>query len=79
MKTKHHMSVNIEGLLKQYKRKKITFFEDDNGKRLSDSEARAEISRLLSLGHKLIPTSKECEGFDPFGGGCPGHLVEDDD
>lgn len=76
MKTIKHMSVSIEGLLNNFKRKKITFLEDDNGRRLSDSEARTEIARLKALGHKLIPCA-ECEGFDPFGRGCPGHPMKE--
>jgi hypothetical protein len=74
---KFHMSVNIEGLLRNYKRRKINIMEDDNGNKLTDAEARAEIARLQSLGHKLMPTA-ECEGFDPFGGGCPGHPIDGD-
>lgn len=72
------MSVNIAGLLRNYHRKKINIMEDDNGRTLSDTEARAEIARLQALGHKLMPCST-CEGFDPFGGGCPGHPVPDDE
>jgi hypothetical protein len=79
MRQKRHISVNIEGLLRNYKRKKITFLEDDNGKRLSDSEARMEIAKLQALGHKLIGCGDDCEGFDPFGGGCPGHNIPDDE
>lgn len=76
MRIKKHMSVSINGLLKNYDRKRINFLEDDNGRRLSDSEARDEIARLQERGHKLIPCGK-CEGFDPFGGGCPGHPMEE--
>lgn len=72
-----HMSVNLEGLLRNYKRRKINIMEDDNGKKLSDAEARAEIARLQALGHKLMSCSSDCEGFDPFGGGCPGHQITD--
>ena len=78
MRMKRHMSVNIEGLLRNYKRRKINILEDDNGRTLSDAAARAEIARLQALGHKLIPCS-DCEGFDPFGGGCPGHPMTDDE
>lgn len=39
-------------------------------------EVRAEIAELQAKGHKLIG-SDGCEVFDPFGGGCPGHKVED--
>jgi len=68
MKTKRHMSVNIEGMLRNYKGKKINFVDDDNGNRMTDKEARAEIAKLQALGHKLMPTAT-CEGFDPFGKG----------
>ena len=69
---KKHMSVNIEGLLRNSRGRKINILEDDNGRTLTDKQARAEIARLQKLGHKLIPCG-DCEGFDPFGGGCPGH------
>jgi hypothetical protein len=77
MREKRHMCTNIEGLLRNYKRKKINFITDDRGFTMSDKRARAEIAKLQALGHKLIP-SGDCEGFDPFGGGCPGHPIEDD-
>ena len=76
--TKRHMSVNIECLLRIYQRKKITFMQDNDGNRMSDKQARIEIAKLQSLGHKLIPTAN-CEGFDPFGGGCPGHPLFSED
>jgi hypothetical protein len=78
MRTKRHMSTNIEGLLRNMKGRKINFIDDDNGRTMSDTEARAEIAKLQAKGHKLIP-SGDCEGFDPFGGGCPGHPIEDDE
>ncbi len=76
MRSIHHLSTNIEGLLRNMKGKKINFFDDDNGNPMTDKEARTEITRLQSLGHKLIG-SDNCEGFDPFGGGCPGHEVKE--
>jgi len=74
MRQTRHMSTNIEGLLRNMKGKKIKFIEDDDGNTLSNKEARKEIAELQAKGHKLIP-SGECEGFDPFGGGCPGHPI----
>ncbi len=71
----HHMSINLAGLLRNYKGKKINVMEDDNGKTLSDKEARNYIAELQAKGHKLMSCSNECEGFDPFGGGCPGHEI----
>lgn len=73
--TCYHISTNIEGLLQNCKHKKINFMVDDNGRPMTDKEARAEIARLQKLGHKLIGPAN-CEGFDPFGGGCPGHEKE---
>ena len=78
MRTKHHMSVNLQGLLDHHKGKKIRIMEDDNGRIMSDREARNEIGKLLALGHKLMPCG-QCEGFDPFGGGCPGHPIKEID
>ncbi|WP_282638062.1 hypothetical protein [Sphingobacterium thalpophilum] len=75
-KFRRHVSVNLIGLIENYKGRKITFFEDDAGNKLSDKQAREEIQKHLDLGHKMLPIG-ECEGFDPFGGGCPGHKIED--
>lgn len=77
-KNTHHMSVNLEGLLRNYKRKKINIMTDDNGRELSDAEARLHIHNLMAQGHKLMCCSNNCEGFDPFEKGCPGHPVPDD-
>lgn len=75
MKTvKHHLSTNIEGLLRNCKRKKINFLEDGNGNVLSDLEARSILAEFQKKGYKLIPND-ECEGFDPYGSGCPGHEI----
>ena len=71
------MSVNIEGLLRNCKRRKITFMIHDDGSQMTDSEARAYIAECQAKGWRLLPTAN-CEGFDPFGKGCPGHPINDD-
>jgi len=76
MRTIRHASCNIEGLLRNYKGKKINFLDGDDGRALSDAEARQGLAEMQALGHKLIGN---CEGFDPFGGGCPGHPVIEDE
>ncbi|WP_428067365.1 hypothetical protein [Chryseobacterium gambrini] len=79
MTVKHHMSINLEGILRNFKGKKITIFQDENGKFVPDSEVRKEIAELQAKGHKLMSCSPdECEGFDPFGGGCPGHPITEE-
>ena len=72
------MGCNIDGLLRNTKGKKITFLEDDNGRQLSDKEARQFLDECKGKGWKLFGSS-ECEGFDPFGGGCPGHEIIEDE
>lgn len=77
MKTRYHLSVNIEGLLNQYKRKKMNrVLVDDNGKSLNDSEARAYLIQAIQEGKRVLPTA-DCEGFD-FVKGCPGHPIENE-
>lgn len=71
------MSVNIEGMLRYYKGKKINFCEDENGRTMTDKEARSWIAQCQAKGWKLLPTSN-CEGFDPFSKGCPGHEIKED-
>ena len=73
----HHTSINLEGLLKNYGRRKIRIFSDENGNEISDKEARKHIAEQLAKGHKLMCMSgNDCEGFDPFEKGCPGHKIE---
>ena len=74
-----HMSINLEGLLRNYKRKKINIFDDENGRPVSDKEARIYIQECLSKGWKVIPMGGEniCEGFDYFGKGCPHHEIKE--
>lgn len=67
-----HMGTNIAGLLRNMRGRKINFISDDNGRMMSDKEARANLALLQAKGHRLIG-SGDCDGFDPFGGGCPGH------
>lgn len=75
---KQHLSVDISGMLKYYRRKSMNgLMRDDNGRLMNDKEVRAELQRHLSLGHKVLPMcdDKDCPDFDYFGGGCPGHDV----
>lgn len=79
MRTKWHLSTNIEEVLRNYKRRKMTLLlDDENGNPMSDKDIRQTLSELQAKGNKLIG-SKNCEGFDHFGGGCPGHPIEDDE
>jgi hypothetical protein len=71
------MSVNIQGLLNAYKGRKIDILQDDNGDLLTDQQARIHLHNLQIKGHKKMCCSSDCEGFDPFEKGCPGHPVEE--
>ena len=72
------MAVNIEGLLRHYRRKKINILVNDDGRTITDKEARAYLAECQAKGYKLIPRDG-CDGFDPFDKGCPGHPVQEDE
>lgn len=74
-----HMCINISGLLRNYRGKKMTgLFDKENGAPCSDKEARAYLAECQAKGWKLLPMSNKCEGFDHFGEGCPGHEIEEE-
>lgn len=73
------MSINIEGMLGRYKKKSMSgLLQEDDGTPLTDQEARVHLHNLQVDGHKIMCCSSDCEGFDPFGGGCPGHEVKEE-
>lgn len=78
-KSFRHMSINLAGILRNFNRKKINFFTDENGKIISDTKAREYIAQCQAKGWKKIPMGGEncCEGFDYFDNGCPGHEVKE--
>lgn len=66
--------MNIAGALRNYGKKSMKgLLTDDNGKEMTDKEVREYLNDCLAKGWKLLPSSSKCEGFDYFGGGCPGH------
>ena len=72
------MSVNIRGMLENCRRKSMAgLIIDDDGRELSDKEARDYLYDHLEKGHKVLPMcdEDECPDFDYFGGGCPGHDI----
>lgn len=71
--TTFHMKQSIAGCLRNNPIGTIDFLEDEDGRPLSDKEARIELNKLLEQGHTVMPVGTDCEGFDVFGGGCPGH------
>ena len=68
-----HMKQSIAGCLRNNRIGTIDFLEDSKGNPLSDTEARIALNKLLAKGHTVMPVGDDCEGFDVFGGGCPGH------
>lgn len=73
----HHTGTSVDGMLMHFKNKKITIMEDGDGNRISDKEARAFLAECKAKGWKKFPNG-ECEGFDHFDKGCPGHEIKED-
>lgn len=75
---KRHMSASIEGMLRNFKGKSMMgLITDENGKEMSDAEARKFLAECQEKGWKKIPCG-DCEGFDHFDKGCPGHPIHEE-
>lgn len=80
MNKTRHLSINIQGLLKEYEGRDMGFvFEDNHGEATSDEDARIFLKECLDKGWKVLPMNDECDGFDHFGNGCPGHIQKEED
>lgn len=70
-----HMSLDIRGCLENGRRDKgrsFRGFTNEDGSAATESEVHAFLLDQLAMGRKLLPMSKDCEGFD-YQTGCPGH------
>lgn len=78
MKEIRHMSMSIEGALRNYGKKSMHgLITDDDGRKWSNMEVRKYLNDCLNKGWKLIPCCGEaCIGFD-HQTGCPGHPIQD--
>jgi hypothetical protein len=68
------MCLDVMGILKNWPKSKLKrlFTDTETGKLLTADEAKQYLLECLSEGKKVIPLSKECEGFS-YETGCPGH------
>jgi hypothetical protein len=76
MTRRFHVSVNIQGLLEMHRRRKITMLLHDDGRTMTDAEARQYLYDALSEGKRVLPCSDECDAFD-YQNGCPGHIINE--
>ncbi|HEY1033974.1 MAG TPA: hypothetical protein VGE09_03220 [Pseudoxanthomonas sp.] len=75
--TTHHLRVDIKGVLWEAldKSKLHGMFQSGDGHTLNAREAFNELIDKLRQGHRFIKCG-DCDGFDPFEKGCPGHPKE---
>ena len=79
MKEIRHMCLDIEGALRYHgKRSMRGLIKEDNGAEWTDKMVRDYLKECLAKGWKVLPFSKDCEGFD-YQRGCPGHLINEED
>ncbi len=77
MRMQRHMSISIEGALRNFKKKSMKgLLTDENGKEMSDREVRDYLNEGLRKGWKKIPCG-DCDGFY-YITGCPGHILDSD-
>lgn len=72
--TRHHMRLDVEGCLLRWHRGSHHGMTHDDGRPMTNLEAKAELLRLFGQGVKYLPIG-DCDTFDPEKG-CPGHPVE---
>lgn len=79
MSNSFHICVDVKGVLKltpkEFHKEYNGVFSGDNGRVLSDKEARDALLEELAKGHRVIP-SNGCDNFD-FQKGCLGHEHEE--
>jgi hypothetical protein len=69
------MSLNIKGALRNYGKKSMKgLITEDNGAEWTDKMVRDYLQECLVKGWTKIPMG-DCEGFDYFEHGCPGHPI----
>lgn len=68
------MAASIDGMLSFYKRKNMNgIMNHDDGRPLTDGEARAFLAESKEKGWKVIPCG-DCDNFD-HQTGCKGHVL----
>lgn len=72
---KLHVSLSVEGALKNWKKSEWQALAKSNG--CTADEMKEGFWALLREGKQVIPLGPECEGFS-YTTGCPGHKQEDE-
>lgn len=68
-----HMSISVDGVLNQYKRRPIKFCSNDDGTQMNPQKARQIFEMARYEGKKVLPMSDKCYRFC-FQKGCKGHI-----
>jgi hypothetical protein len=76
MKTRWHMCVDIEGVMRWPDGHLRRLFSEDDGSKKSGKFVRDWLKLQLHQGKRVLPMGKECEGFS-YQTGCPGHPVDE--
>ena len=79
-RTRKHICIDVRGAIRNARDKNSTArnMRHDDGRPATLDEALDFLFEQLEQGRKVIPYGEACEGFDYSGGGCPGHLIEDE-
>ena len=76
MKTKVHMCISIDGLMRKRDRELNGLFTDDNGFEINANGARKYLTECKAKGWRVLPMGK-CDNFC-YQEGCKGHPYEDE-
>ena len=67
-----HMCISVDGVLSQYKRKKITFCNNDDGTPMNPTDALNVFKVAKYEGKRVLPMG-DCYRFC-YQNGCKGHI-----
>lgn len=70
-----HMCIDVKGIIRAHaKTKKITYFDEDDGRPMEPKKAYQLMILANYEGKRVIPMSDKCYRFD-YQTGCPGHIT----
>ena len=77
VRTRHHMCVDIEGVLRFNDSKLRNLFMEEDGAKRPAKMVRDWLRLQLAEGKQVLPIGEKCEGWSDITG-CPGNRIEEE-
>lgn len=77
VRTRHHMCVDIQGVLRRKDSELRNLFMEEDGTKRPAKMVRDWLKLQLAYGKRVLPIGEKCEGWSDITG-CPGHKIEEE-